>query len=73
VRWNLRVVLVCIPLMIKDVEHFSGASQPKNSLLPDKYTDHSVKAVKGQRNILNCPYLSETFGIYKDKLATHTS
>jgi hypothetical protein len=22
VRWNLRVVLICIPLMIKDVEHF---------------------------------------------------
>jgi hypothetical protein len=27
VRWNLRVVLIYISLMIKDVEHFLGASQ----------------------------------------------
>ena len=28
-RWNLRVVLICFSLMIKDAEHFfSGASQP---------------------------------------------
>ena len=28
VRWNLRVVLICLSLRIKDVEHFSRASQP---------------------------------------------
>jgi hypothetical protein len=28
VRRNLRVVLICISLMIKDAEHFSGGSQP---------------------------------------------
>jgi hypothetical protein len=26
--WNLRVVLICISLMIEDVEHFLGVSQP---------------------------------------------
>jgi hypothetical protein len=25
-RWNVRVVLICISLIIKDVEHFLGAS-----------------------------------------------
>jgi hypothetical protein len=28
VRWNLGVVLICISLMIKDVELFLGASEP---------------------------------------------
>jgi hypothetical protein len=28
VRWNLRAVLIFISLMIKDAEHFSGASLP---------------------------------------------
>jgi hypothetical protein len=28
VRWNLRILLIFISLMIKDVKHFSGASQP---------------------------------------------
>jgi hypothetical protein len=28
VRWNLRVVLIFISLMTKDVEHFLGAYQP---------------------------------------------
>jgi hypothetical protein len=28
VRWNLRVVLIYISLIIKDAEHFLGASQP---------------------------------------------
>ena len=28
VRWNLRVVLICISMMIKDVNIFLGASQP---------------------------------------------
>jgi hypothetical protein len=28
VRWNLRVVLICISLVIKDVEHILCASQP---------------------------------------------
>jgi hypothetical protein len=28
VKWNLRVVLICISLMTKDDEHFLGDSQP---------------------------------------------
>jgi hypothetical protein len=28
VRWNLRVVLICISLMTKDAEHFLGSFQP---------------------------------------------
>jgi hypothetical protein len=28
IRWNLRVILICISLMTKDFEHFLGASQP---------------------------------------------
>jgi hypothetical protein len=28
VRWNLRVVLICISLITKDFEHFLGAFQP---------------------------------------------
>ena len=28
VSWNLRFVLICSAMMIKDVEHFLGASQP---------------------------------------------
>jgi hypothetical protein len=28
VKWTLRIVLICIFLMTKDVEHFKGISQP---------------------------------------------
>jgi hypothetical protein len=33
VRWNLRVVLNCISIMTKDVEHFLGDSQPFGTLV----------------------------------------
>jgi hypothetical protein len=28
IRWNIKVVLIFTPLMVKDVEHILGVSQP---------------------------------------------
>jgi hypothetical protein len=33
IRWNLKVVLICITLMINDFEHFLNASRPFQNLL----------------------------------------